>query len=150
METCSTCGAHDVAEGHVLLTRHVGKQRFEAQAPAFVCGSCDESFVADAHMEAFELAIARALAEGPIEGASLKFMRRVLGLKGAELAVLLCVSAETVSRWETAFRPVNPNAFALVGALVRERIAGSGELLEHLKRLGKGAPSERVDLGVLG
>ena len=40
-----------------------------------------------------------------VEGEVLKFARKALGLKQAELAAILDVSAETISRWETSADP---------------------------------------------
>jgi transcriptional regulator with XRE-family HTH domain len=64
-------------------------------------------------------------------------MRKALGLRAADLAGLLGVAAETVSRWETGQRDVDRGALALVGGLVVDRLEGSTATLDRLRALAK-------------
>jgi len=67
----------------------------------------------------FEHAVARHVAEhGPVSGATMRYMRKSVPLSAANLAALLRVSPETVSRWETGERPVDRASWLVVRGLV--------------------------------
>ncbi len=146
---CPVCGQGELKTGVVELERVVAGKSFTAKAQALVCGECAENFVSDEALEAFELAIASKLASGPADGPGFKFMRRVLGLRGADLAQLLQVSLETISRWETGKRAVDHRGFALLGLLVKERAAGRSDIMSHLERLAQAPKEHGFDLGLI-
>lgn len=82
----------------------------------------------------FELAVAEKLAGlGIRTGEAFKFMRKALGLRAVDLAELLDVAAETVSRWETG--EPEARAFALLGSIVAERLRGQEETVDRLRAL---------------
>lgn len=54
----------------------------------------------------FQVATAILSCVPSIEGEALKFARKVMGLRQADLATLLDVAVETVSRWETGAEPI--------------------------------------------
>jgi transcriptional regulator with XRE-family HTH domain len=62
-------------------------------------------------------------------------MRKALGLRATDLAELLDVTPETVSRWETDRVPLDRGALATLGALLRDARAGSTATLDHLRTL---------------
>lgn len=83
-----------------------------------------------------ELEMASMLAlEGPMKGAAFKFMRVTLGLPAKDLARLLTVTPETVSRWENGARAVDLAAWMTLGALVLERAGKPTETMKRLDRL---------------
>ena len=95
---------------------------FVVRTAALTCKSCRAVFMAGESLERVDLAIGATLAlTGPVSGDSFRFMRKALGLRGSELASLLSVTGETVSRWENGQRPVDLMAWILVGGLVLER-----------------------------
>lgn len=64
------------------------------------------------------------------------FMRKALGLKSNALAELFDLQPETVSRWEKGTQTLDPRAFALLGSVVVDRLAGREKLaLERLRAL---------------
>lgn len=92
--------------------------------------------VTDDVLAAHELAIACWLAErGARSSASLRFMRKVLGLRASQLARVLGVGPRAIARWESGERPVDPLAAALVAILVREHARGSTDALDTLRAL---------------
>lgn len=72
---------------------------------------------------------------GEATGEVFKFIRKAVGMKASELAELLGVAAETISRWETGEREVDRGAFALLADIARERLEGRASTLGMLKAL---------------
>ncbi len=99
-------------------------------------------------MARFELRVAKELARaGVSSGEAFRFMRRSLALRAIDLAELLDVAPETVSRWETEKRAVHRGAYAIVASLVRERLDGREETLAALRALRRPRQlGETVDL----
>jgi DNA-binding transcriptional regulator YiaG len=65
------------------------------------CGLCGETEFTAESMEHNERTAATALvARGVRAGAEFKFVRKMAGFKAAEVAEMLAVRPETVSRWE--------------------------------------------------
>lgn len=63
-----------------------------------------------------EAAVARALvAAGAADGDTLKWLRKTAGLRAADLADLLGVTAKTVSRWETGETPIDRATLLTLG-----------------------------------
>jgi len=149
IDKCPLCKTEGLVNGQAPLERTVAGKKFNAVALAMICEACGENFVTDEALEAFELAIASSLASGPADGASFKFMRRVLGLRGVDLGELFQVSGETISRWETGKRPACHRGFALLGVLVKERAAGSSDVLGYLRHLNAAAQEQSIDLGLV-
>ena len=79
-------------------------------------------------------------------GESFKFIRKALGMKATELARVMNVAAETVSRWETAQREVDWPEFMLLGFLVDDKLAGRSTVLARAKALAKPQAAQRVRL----
>jgi putative zinc finger/helix-turn-helix YgiT family protein len=93
-------------------------------AMAHECGECGErTFTAEQSKE-LEQRVAKALVDaGARTGPAFKFLRKAAGLKAAELADILGVTPETVSRWERE-KVAIPRAIAFT----------LGELHEHPQR----------------
>ena len=51
----------------------------------------------------------------------------------ADLAQILHVTPETVSRWESGEHPIDPNAAVLLALMVAEMIEGRSTCIDHLK-----------------
>jgi DNA-binding transcriptional regulator YiaG len=124
---------------------------FSARIPAMVCGACGESVITDHDLERLELHVANWLAgAGLDQGDAFRFMRKALGLRAAELAALLGVRTETVSRWETGALPVERRALALLGTMVADRLEGRDDTITRLEALrapAKRPRSVRLDVG---
>lgn len=108
------------------------------RGPAAACKRCHAVFIPAAGLERIDLAVACELAmRAPPAGEAFRFIRRALGLKAMDLAVLLRVTAETVSRWENDQRTVDANAWISVGSLALERASLPTATLHRLVGLQK-------------
>jgi transcriptional regulator with XRE-family HTH domain len=91
---------------------------------ALECSACAESTVDGPVLAHAELEVASRLArEGLATGEGFRFMRKALGFNAADLAAMLGVRAETISRWETGKTAVDRGAFAALAAMVTDRLA---------------------------
>lgn len=90
--------------------------------------------------------IALALVHAGVHDAdSFKRVRLALGLKAHRAAELLDVRAETVSAWETGKTSVDRKAYAVLAAMLRERMGDPQTTEEHLMRMAAPTPAQ-VDL----
>lgn len=144
MKSCVKC------EGALRHVKHrelypVGDRSYEGDVRAEKCSGCGEIYRSGADLLALERAIALHIAEhGPIGGAGLEFMRVALQITGVELAKLLGVRNETVSRWENGRGSIDRNAWMVVGDLLRDRAAGRNDTEKRLKALGRPSKARRV------
>lgn len=133
---CYKCKADKLTPVEVTERLEVAGHRFTGKVAGLRCGTCGEVLLHGPALERFELlAAAKLAAAGEATGPAFKFMRKAAGLRGADLAALLDVAGETVSRWETGALPVERRAVALLGAIVVEAVAGSTATLGRLRAL---------------
>lgn len=138
MNRCVVCGATKVVRSTAPIARDVAGRKFKADVPARRCDGCGEVFFSGEILERFELAIAHALTvRGISSGPAFRFIRKALGFRLRDIAPLLDVAPETLSRWETEQRPVDRSAMALLGALADNRLAGRTTTLNRLRALDK-------------
>jgi putative zinc finger/helix-turn-helix YgiT family protein len=136
MKRCYQCKSEQLTEKMVTETLEVAGYTFSAQLPALVCGTCGETSFAGEDLHRFELAVARKLSEmGEPSGDAFRSMRKSIGLKAIELAHLLNVTPETLSRWENGKLAVDEGAFLILGDLVEDHCTGSKRTLQRLKAL---------------
>ena len=151
MQRCAICKQGRLKKGKEPASVSVAGHAFTAQVPALLCVRCGEVFFDGPSLGRLELRAAEELAKaGKASGEVLRFMRKALGLRAVDLAELLDVTAETLSRWETGKLNIERRAMALLAALVRERVEGHTTTLESLEALK--APKKlarKVDLGPL-
>lgn len=134
MKRCAQCNGTKLTKVEATEKVHVGKWTFTATLPATKCAACGESYINGEVLGRFELSAARKLAElGIREGAAFKFMRKALGMRAADLAELLSVTPETVSRWENDKNEVDLAAFVTLGALVADKLEGRTTTLDRLR-----------------
>jgi len=125
--------------GRADITRKLGGVTFKAQVPVERCGACKEWFVSYDEGRRFEVAVALAVVDhGSDAPDAFKFMRKAIELRAADLAELLAVTPETVSRWETGKVPVERRALALLQTLVVEYARGVTDTLDRLRALSSG------------
>lgn len=150
---CWSCGSDRVTRGRAPMEATIGLATVVTSLPAHVCGACGEaSFDADV-VRAFELAAAAELARrAVVSPETFRYMRKVVGLEGRELAALLGVTPETVSRWEHGATSIDTRAFALLGGIVVERAEKRADTLERLRAMRSQANSRplRIELGRVG
>lgn len=94
---------------------------FELPARGEKCVKCEEVTFSRLQAKALEKEAAKKIvARGIRKGAELKFIRKLIGLKAIELAPLLDVQPNTVSRWERDEVAI-PRLTAFVIGLLFER-----------------------------
>ena len=152
MKRCASCGHAGLVDDYASSSVRVGQKIFSALLPARTCPACNEAYIAHETLARFEMTVAKALVERAArDGSSFAFMRKALGLRSVELAELLAVAPETISRWEHDKIPVEHCAMALLGALVLEKVAGGSSTSDRLRALAKNTAQDPspVDLGRL-
>lgn len=134
--SCKTVGA--MAPGTTELRSVVGPREFVATVPASLCAECGEAVISGSVFRAFEDARAQALAsEGASDGAALRWLRKSAGLSGAELARLLGVAPETVSRRENGVQSPDRATAAVIADLALDALAGSTRTRTQLEALAR-------------
>lgn len=143
---CARCGGASLAAAVVSEAMEVDGRTFVAELPAVRCEGCGETYLDLGTLGTFEKLVAAKLVElGARSGAALRFMRKAIGMRAVDLADLLDVAPETLSRWENDQREVDRGALMTVGSLVLDAVRGSSATLDRLKALRAPAPpSERV------
>lgn len=131
---CAACGGESLRATHAAERCTVAGIEFTAEVEALQCANCGETYVDDKVLERMELAIAAELGRlGRLKGEAFKYMRKSIGLRGVDLAELLDVTGETISRWERDVVPVDHAAFAVLGAMVTEKRQGRTQMRELLE-----------------
>lgn len=116
----------------------MGEYAISASLPARVCAACGLVLFADRDVETFDARVGALLSEAGIDTPEvLRFLRKVLGLQGKELARLLGVRPETVSRWEQGRAKMTRAGYALLRQLVKDQAEGSRATAEYLRSLEK-------------
>ena len=129
METCSKCNKGEMRVGLIDMRAPIGGVMFVGKAHGSQCSHCGERWFSPQSFDAFWKDAAKNLAtHGPMTGKTFMAIRKALPLTAVETAVLLDVSAETISRWETGERDVPRSAWISVSELLlhpadRARIA---------------------------
>ncbi len=148
---CPTCKKGTIrGKGTIEHAITVSGVKFSGKLAASLCSDCDEAIVEAGELGRFECRIAEWFAEhGVCEPEVFRFMRKALGLRATDLAALLDVTGETVSRWERGAVPVEHRALALLGAMVSDRLAGREQTQARLQALREPAKvPRRVHLDV--
>lgn len=132
---CVMCGHEALEPGVVERTERVGDLSYTAEIPAKLCPSCGESYVSLETLRQLGALVAADLArEGVATPEAFKYMRKRLRLPAKELAALLDVSPETVSRWEHGKHPLDSRAVKLLGVMVLVSV-GDRPGLDYLRSL---------------
>lgn len=151
MTKCVQCGtpAKRFRKAKREQRYQVGETTYYTNVPMKECPDCSEGYVDGPELKAAELAVASEVARrGPAAGVSFRFMRRVLGIRGNEMAELLGVRPETISRWEQGRGEVDLSAWAVLSSIVLEEREGRRALRERLETLRsptRGAKDVRVE-----
>lgn len=141
MKRCIQCKGDRLVETTAEERLEVAGKTFAASVPVIRCADCGESYYPGPALELFELEVAGELARhGEVSPEAFRFMRKALGFPAVELADLLDVAHETVSRWEHGRLPIERRAAALLSALVLDRLEGRTSTLDRLKALLKPEP----------
>lgn len=148
MKRCLKCKQEQLHDTQVEESIEVGEHTFTARIPVTQCGNCGELYFQADILARFELTVATLLAKtGVASCEAIRFMRKAIQMRAAELADLLDVTPETVSRWETGKLPVERRALALLGSLVIDKFEGHTSTLDRLRELREPKPlNKRVRL----
>lgn len=112
----------------------VGGVLFVADLPIASSGSGEHEGWLDETLEQHDLAIASWLvANGARTGDALRWLRKTIGMKALELAEVLGITPETVSRWENGKLEVDALAWVLLGAIVHDRETGETRTIDALR-----------------
>ena len=151
MRACTGCGtkAKRFRKAKREQRYQVGETTYHASVSMRQCPKCGEGYVEGQELKAAELAVAAEVARrGPAAGFSFRFMRKVLGIRGNEMAELLGVRPETVSRWEQGRGDVDRSAWTVLSSIVIEEREGRRALrarLEALRRPARSAKDVRIE-----
>ncbi len=145
VKKCQQCGGSDVRAATLDDVRVLDGQRFAAQIKGQKCGACGERYYpGGAGPSPAEAQAAAALARGGIRGPEgFKFLRRAVGLKSSELAALLNLRVETLSRWENGRAAIDRAAAAALCALAADKIAGRSDMRDRLEAMRAPPPKAR-------
>src|SRR6185312_9828764 len=140
---CASCAGLLTASRKRHVQQVAGRE-FVVTVAAATCRSCGSLFLENAALQRADLEIACELARhGPPLGEAFRFQRKTLGMRAVDLAGLLAVTPETISRWENDQRVVDQAAWLTLGSLVLEAAARKPETLERLRELRAHDPAAR-------
>src|SRR5579883_2304302 len=143
-QRCARCKGEKIREVLRERTANIGGLILIAKVPGFQCETCGEVWYSPAVLKSYELGLAKALAEsGTRSGEAFRLMRKAIGIPARELAQILGLTNETISRWETEKREVDEHAMLLLGDLVFDAIAGRTTTKDRLQALRE-APQQKV------
>ena len=138
---CFNCKSTELVAAKHEDRLEVAGHKFTRSIPTLRCSRCGEETMKGADIEAFELEVAAELARhGELPADAFRFMRRTLGMKAADLADLLDVTAETVSRWENEKQAIERRAAALLSSMVLDKLEGRTSTLDQLRAIQEPSP----------
>jgi len=125
----------------------VGDRVFTASLAPRPCPTCGRALVPWNGIHRADSLVAEHLArEGPISGDSFRFIRKAAGLTAVEIAALLDVTPEAISKWENGKNPMPRAPWLVLSEVALDRSA----LLAKLRRFAEaGAFEEKTELGDL-
>lgn len=129
--------------GHTFVARRMRVMK---------CSRCKEVTYPLATLMRIDLLIAAQLARaGENSGEAMRFMRKAVGVKAMDLAALMDMSPEHLSRLENGKKPVDARIMALLGSMALDALEGRSTAMQalnaqqHPKKLGKSVPLEFGD-----
>lgn len=135
---CPSCQAKKFKGRLAEKVKVVGGHRFRALVPGQECQQCGESFYEIGTLARFDQLVAKELADAGVKsGEALRFIRKAAGVAATDLAALLDVRPETVSRWENDKRPIDRGSYAVLHQLLIEKLAESTATADYLRGLSK-------------
>lgn len=126
---------------------HVGDVKVkDSTSFAWQCQSCGECDLSLDDLAGYERrATALVLRDGHhVNGSSIRSARKALGLRQADLAILLGCEPETVSRWETGSRPM-PRAEQLAVVALLDGVERGDTDLQALLHTPQGDDKDKAD-----
>ena len=149
MDRCTNCGKTSLTAGEQPITREVGDRSFDGLVAGWHCTACGERSYDGADLEAFERLAVKWLAEhGVRTHEELRFMRKAVGIRAADLAVWLGVTPETVSHWETGKHAPDVPVRGAIAAIVLDTLSRETTTRDRLRAQGKPDDARKVHLDV--
>lgn len=123
---CTRCGGQRLGTITDQYSLDVGfGAPLSVQVEVRGCEDCRRAIHAGAARKAAEMAALRLVAfSGNVNGGTLRFLRRTIGLQSKELASLLRLGPGTISRWENGVRKLDVNVWVVVACLALELADG--------------------------
>lgn len=141
MTKCPNCNEKRFSETMVPHAVEVAGRTYAGRLPALRCAGCGETYTEARDLLAFDRETALHLASsGPVSGAGLAFMREAMRLRAKDLAQLLNVTPEHLSRWENGHREIDRNAWLVIGDLLQH----PEETRRRLSALEKPRAAKRI------
>lgn len=122
IEKCPACDGQLIDGATIALEEMVAGTRFRVTIAGRKCRGCGESFASGELVAKKELLIAERLLRRPASGEALKYARKALGLRAADLAEMLERDAATISRWETGRGAIDRAAWLFVLSFIMLRL----------------------------
>lgn len=121
---CHECKEGQMRPAEVMSHIAVGTLKFRTLLPGLQCEKCGTQLVPGPQVEAFERQVAEVLVRtGQNSGDVLRFIRKAVGLRAKDVAEVLDMSPEHISRLENG-GAVPARTMALVGSMVLDMIKG--------------------------
>lgn len=148
MNRCYACKSERLVSATTTDAFVFGDVTFSVDIPCRRCEDCGEMTTASEDLARAEQVVAHALAtHGPMTGSAFRHMRNALDITRADMARLVDVAPETVSRWEVEGRSVDRAAWLLLSTIVDEHQAGRTTTLARLRKVtSEKAPSLHLSL----
>lgn len=142
MKRCFACKSENLEKISKLLSRTVAGRTFEAMVPATQCVQCGDGGYEITDLLEFDRAIAKELASsGEMSAEAFRFMWRGAGFEAREIAELLDVTPETISRWSQGKLPIERQPFMLLASLVLDKLEGRTTTADRLRATHRPDPN---------
>lgn len=140
MKTCANCKSNQLRPIEESVEIHVpgdkdGLHVIVDGVRATRCEACGEVYTDGPDLGRAEvLAAFEAVRAGLRDGPTLNWARRALGLRATDLADLLDVAPETVSRWENGHRSADRSVWNTMADLLANAVEGNTATLDLLRQ----------------
>lgn len=144
---CIECGSETFNASEISRSVTIEGRAYQGSVLGLRCASCGWAYVQASDMVPFELGVAEHIARhGPVTAGGLASMREALGLRSKQLAQHLGVTPEHLSRWENDRKPIDHNAWLVVGDLVLDAVSGRSTTLDRLASMRAPCLDEDVSI----
>ncbi|GAC1393797.1 MAG: hypothetical protein NVS3B10_04340 [Polyangiales bacterium] len=150
MARCQACQGTEFIDGRAEDEIKVGSHRFVTLLDVKTCVSCHTPLFEASDIRAFEREVAHTLADSGVStGAAFRFMRKSVPLRAVDLAELLDMTPEMISKYENDHAPIDRRALSVLAAMVEDALSGSTRTRDRLVAMReppKLARAIRIDL----
>lgn len=133
LSRCPACHSRDLVDAKIEHEIRVGPSAAWASIPAQLCKTCGEDYAEGPAILAAERLMAKVLGGYEPTPDSFRFLRSVISLRSNELAELLGVAPETVSRWENGKAEIDRAAWLHLVNMIADLETGRTPTLDRLR-----------------